>query len=514
MVDPGPSPEASGRSRMAAVEMLGITKSFGANNVLQNVDFEVRPGEIHALVGGNGAGKSTLMKILQGVYERDSGEIAVHGELAECSSIHEARDVGIGMVFQEFSLIPTLSVARNIFLGREAKNRFGLIDDGESVRRAREIFDWMGVALDPTAEVGRLPTAYWQLTEIAKAVAQNAKVLILDEPTASLAQTEVDALFVLMRRLADEGMSMIYISHRMEEIFEIADRITALRDGKAVMTEALATIDPDDVIHAIVGRKVEGELKWKPRAVDRSGTPLLRAQHLFAPPRVNDISFDAYRGEIIGLAGLMGSGRTELARCLFGIDSLESGTIDMGDVEINLASPRTAIGAGMALVPEDRRSQGLILQDTVEDNIVLTQLGELRNGPFLSASRERKRANELIDDMDVKTPSPTLPVNQLSGGNQQKVVIGKWLATDPQLLILDEPTAGIDIGTKSEIIDRIRLLADAGTSVIVISSELPELLAVADRIIILRDGAILSDLDRSEIEDEHALNLAVQGVTL
>ncbi len=502
----------TGRSVVPAIRMRGIVKSFGANDVLHGVDFELRRGEVHALVGGNGAGKSTLMKILQGVYHRDAGSIDVDGVPLEIESIHQARAAGIGMVFQEFSLIPTLSVAKNIFLGAERRDAVGLLDDRDSVVRAREIFERMGVEIDPRAEVGNLPTAFWQLTEIAKAVAQNARVLILDEPTASLAKGEVDALFDLVRRLAVDGMSMIYISHRMDEIFEIADRITVLRDGNTVLTDSLGNLDHDTIIHAIVGRKVEGHFAWRPRDVDREGSPLLSVEGVNAGRRVRDVSFTAHAGEIIGLAGLMGSGRTELARCLFGIDRIESGTVRVRGHEIALDGPKAAIDAGVALVPEDRRSQGLVLSHSVQENLLLTLLGGLRRGPLLDRSRMRRRATDLIQEMDVVATSADIPINRLSGGNQQKVVIGKWLATDPDVLILDEPTAGIDIGTKVEIIERIRTLADAGKVVIIISSELPELLAVADRIFVLRDGSIEQDLDRSDVPDEHALQLAVQGV--
>ena len=495
-----------------AIRMQGITKSFGANDVLHGVDFEVRRGEVHALVGGNGAGKSTLMKILQGVHHCDAGSIEVYGAPLVIESIHEARAAGIGMVFQEFSLIPTLSVAKNIFLGAERHGVVGLLNDRDSVIRAREIFERMGVDIDPRTEVGNLPTAYWQLTEIAKAVAQDARVLILDEPTASLAKGEVDALFDLVRRLAADGMSVIYISHRMDEIFEIADRITVLRDGNTVLTGDRDQLDGETIIHAIVGRTVEGHFEWRPRSVDRTGPPLLSVEGINAGRRVRDVSFTAHPGEIIGLAGLMGSGRTELARCLFGIDPIESGTVRIRAQEIALDGPKAAIDAGIALVPEDRRSQGLVLSHSVQENLLLTLLGGLRRGPLLDRSQMRRRAAELIEEMDVVAASADLPINRLSGGNQQKIVIGKWLATDPDVLILDEPTAGIDIGTKVEIVERIRTLADAGKVVIIISSELPELLAVADRIFILRDGSIEQDLDRSEVPDEHALQLAVQGV--
>ena len=494
------------------IAMANICKSFNNNVVLDNVDFELLRGEVHVLAGGNGAGKSTLMKILQGVYSMDSGSIEINGQPVNIGSIHGARAAGIGMVFQEFSLVPTLSVARNVFLGNERRSSLGFLDDTDSVERTRAVFADMGVEIDPTITMGNLGTAYWQLTEIAKAIAQDAKVLILDEPTASLAKHEVDALFALVDRLTDNGISVIYISHRMDEIFRIGDRITVLRDGQRVLTSPLVDLTAGDVVHAIVGRKVEGAFEWKPRSVDRSGAPLLDVRHLNVGTRVRDVSFTAHRGEIIGLAGLMGAGRTELARALFGIDHIDSGEVLIRGQRVHLTNSGNAIAAGVALIPEDRREQGLVLEHSVRDNILLTLLGRFRRGPLLNDRKGSAIAAELINELSVKTASPKLTVGRLSGGNQQKVVIGKWLGTDPDILIMDEPTAGVDIGTKTEIVERIRALADLGKVVIVISSELPELLAVADRVLVLRAGAIDRTIERVDIADEHALQLAIQGV--
>ena len=492
--------------------MTGIRKSFNDNVVLDGVDFDLRRGEVHVLAGGNGAGKSTLMKILQGVYSMDSGSIEIDGHAVTIGSIHEARAAGIGMVFQEFSLIPTLSVARNVFLGTEKRSSLGFLDDGDSVERTRAVFAEMGVEIDPTITMGDLGTAYWQLTEIAKAMAQDAKVLILDEPTASLAKDEVDALFALVHRLTDNGISVIYISHRMDEIFRIGDRITVLRDGHRELTSPISELTAADVVHAIVGRKVEGAFEWKPRVVDHSGMPLLEVRNLNVGTRLHDVSFTAHRGEIIGLAGLMGAGRTELARALFGIDHIDSGEVLIRNRPVHLKNSGNAIAAGIALIPEDRRAQGLVLQHSVRDNVLLTMLGRFRRGPLLNDRKGSALAAEVIDKLSVKTASPKMAVGRLSGGNQQKVVIGKWLGADPDILIMDEPTAGVDIGTKTEIVERIRSLADDGKVVIVISSELPELLAVADRVIVLRAGAIDRTFDRADIADEHFLQLAIQGV--
>lgn len=495
------------------VKMRSISKSFSGVNVLNEVDFEVKKGEVHALAGGNGAGKSTLMKILQGVYQADGGEILINGQPVRINSIQDAKAAGIGMVFQEFSLVPSMTVAKNIFLGVEPVGRSGFIDDRAAVRRAGEVFAEMEVQVDPRAEVSRLGTAYWQLTEIAKALSQNARVLIMDEPTASLAKHETEALFDLIERLKKRGISIIYISHRMDEVYRIADRITILRDGRRLLTEPLTNVTPEQIVEGIVGKRIEGQLAYRARDHGaHEGAPLLEARELNAGPRVRDVSFVLRPGEILGLAGLMGSGRTELARALFGIDRLDSGEILIRGRKVNLSSPRQAIEAGLALIPEDRRAQGLVLDHSVRDNLLLPLLGEIGRGPLLDLGAGKALSSSLIKKFAVKVAHPGRPVRLLSGGNQQKVVLAKWLGTDPDVLILDEPTAGVDIGTKSEILDMIRDLASAGKAVIVISSEYPELLAVSDRILVLKDGSVIRDMPRSEIADEESLQLAVQGV--
>lgn len=494
------------------VEMRAISKGFNGVSVLKDVSFDVRRGEVHALAGGNGAGKSTLMKILQGVYQADAGEILIGGKPAAINSIHDAKAAGIGMVFQEFSLVPSLTVAQNIFLGVEPLGAGGLIDDRAAVRRATEVFAEMEVHVDPRAEVSRLGTAYWQLTEIAKALAQNATVLIMDEPTASLARHESEALFELIDRLKQRGISIIYISHRMDEVYRLADRITILRDGRHLLTQPLTNVTPEQIVEGIVGKKIEGQLSYRARQVAPDVAPLLEVRGLNAGRRVRDVSFALRPGEILGLAGLMGSGRTELARALFGIDKVDSGEVLLRGKKVTLASPQQAINAGVALIPEDRRAQGLVLEHSVQDNLLLPLLGQIQRGPLLNGAKGKELSSSLIKRFAVKVAHPHRPVRLLSGGNQQKVVIAKWLGTDPDILILDEPTAGVDIGTKSEILDMIRELANAGKAVIVISSEYPELLAVSDRVLVLRDGSIIRDIPRSEIADEEYLQLAVQGV--
>jgi ribose transport system ATP-binding protein len=493
-----------------AVEMTGISKSFAGVRVLNEVDFDLRRGEIHALVGGNGAGKSTLMKILEGVYTPDAGEIRVDGQPVQIRTPQDARALGIGMIFQEFSLIPTLSVAENVFLTREPR-RGRFIDDRASEEQTRALFSEMGEVIDPRARVGELSTGYWQLTEIAKALAQDARILIMDEPTSTLTETETQSLFRLIAKLQARGISIIYISHRMEEIFRITDRITVLRDGRRVSTESTSQVTMEDVIDDIVGKTMESAFAWQERHVTRDGAPLLSARGLTAGARVRDISFDLYSGEILGIAGLMGSGRTELARALFGIDQIDAGEVLIRGERASIHVPDDAIEAGIALVPEDRRSQGLVLDHTVKDNITLPLLPKLRRLGLIDDAKGGSIAGSFVQSLQIKTNSIDTPVRLLSGGNQQKIVIGKWLATEPEILIMDEPTAGVDIGAKTEILGVIRRLADQGKGIIVISSEPAELLAVSDRILILREGRLHRVLDRREIATEEELHHAVQS---
>jgi len=494
-----------------AVEMRGISKAFDSNVVLTGVDFEVAPGEVHALAGGNGAGKSTLMKILQGVYTKDDGTIRINGREVTFSSIQDAKAAGIGMVFQEFSLVPSLTVAQNIFLTTEPLGRGIFIRDGEARDKAREVFRQLEVDVDPGARVSDLGTAYWQLTEIAKAMAQDARVLIMDEPSASLARHEAEQLFELVARLKARGISIIYISHRMEEVYRIADRITILRDGRNLLTKRLTDVTPEQIVEGIVGQQIEG-MAYQERDSSAEREVLLEARGLTAGSRVQNVSFTLHRGEIIGLAGLMGSGRTELARCLFGIDKLDSGEVRVRGERVDLSDPRQAIKAGLALIPEDRRAQGLVLDHSVRDNLLLPLLKKIERGLLLDDGAGKTLATSLIERFAVKVANPGRPVRLLSGGNQQKVVIAKWLGTDPDVLIMDEPTAGVDIGTKTEILTMIRNLAEEGKAVIVISSEYAEMLAVSDRVLILRDGTVQQELDRKDIADEESLQHAVQGV--
>lgn len=499
-------------SNFNVVEMIDISKSFFGVKVLDSVSFEVTAGEIHALAGENGAGKSTLMKILQGVYTLDSGEIQIAGEKASIHSFQDARKYGIGMVFQEFSLVPELSVAQNIFLDREHKNRFYFFDEKETIRQSKLVMEELGLDIDVTAKVSTLGRAFQQLTEIAKAIAGDAKILILDEPTASLAIEEVDALFKVLKQLTARGVSIVYISHRMDEIYRICDRITILRDGKKIAVSLLSEISPQEIIAHITGRKDVEMLTHEGKSIARSSTPIFEASGIQVGNRVNNVSFKLYPGEILGLAGLMGSGRTELVRAIFGLDKKDGGALKIDGKDVVIKNPRDAIAHGFALIPEDRRRQGLVMEHSVKQNILATNLSSLSHLNFLSFSKINGVVQDSITNFEVRPPEANREVRLLSGGNQQKVVIAKWMATNPKIVLMDEPTVGVDIGTKVEIMKLVRSIAAEGKSVILISSELPELLGVCDRILVIRKGEIAEELDRKDVRDEDHLQMIVQGI--
>lgn len=494
-----------------AVRMRSIVKSFGAVDVLKNVDMEIRAGEVHALAGENGAGKSTLMKILQGVYPITSGSIDVQGVPVTIRDPAEAERAGIGMVFQEFSLIPTMTVAQNISLGRERRGLLGLIDDRAADEEASRIFEELGVKLNPKTEVGKLGTAYWQLVEIAKALAKDAKVLIMDEPTASLAGHEVENLFRLIERLKKRGIAIVYISHRMDEIRRVADRITVLRDGRVVLKDRVVNVTIPQVIEAIVGRRLASDLVYRPREQDVAAPVLLDARGIASAHVLQSINVSVRAGEIVGIAGLMGSGRTEFARLLAGLDRCTRGVLRIDGQVSSFSSALAAQRAGIALIPEDRREQGLVLDHSVSDNLVLPVLDRVLTGPLVSPRKVRALAKELVAKYAVKLSDVTQSIRLLSGGNQQKVVVAKWMNTDPRVLVMDEATAGVDIGTKTEILEMVREFASRGNAVVFISSELAELLAVADRIIVLRDGRTDRLLERAEVKNEEQLQLILQG---
>ena len=499
-------------SSFNVVEMIDISKSFFGVKVLDNVSFAVTSGEIHALAGENGAGKSTLMKILQGVYSMDSGGIQIAGEKASIHSFQDAREYGIGMVFQEFSLVPELSVAQNIFLDREHKNKFNFFDEKETIRQSKLVMEELGLDIDVTAKVSTLGRAFQQLTEIAKAIAGDAKILILDEPTASLAKEEVDALFKVLKQLTARGVSIVYISHRMDEIYRICDRITVLRDGKKMAVSLLSEISPQEIIAHITGRKDVEMLTHEGKSIDRSSTPIFEVSGIQVGNRVNNVSFKLFPGEILGLAGLMGSGRTELVRAIFGLDKKDAGSLKIDGKDAVIKNPRDAIGHGFAFIPEDRRRQGLVMEHSVKQNILAANLSSLSHLNFLSSSKINRVVQDSITNFEVRPPEANREVRLLSGGNQQKVVIAKWMATNPKIVLMDEPTVGVDIGTKVEIMKLVRSIAAKGKSVILISSELPELLGVCDRILVIRKGEIAEELNRKDVRNEDHLQMIVQGI--
>jgi ribose transport system ATP-binding protein len=493
------------------LQMSQISKSFNGIKVLQDVHFELRKGEVHALMGGNGAGKSTLMKILTGVYELDAGQIKINGSEVQIKTTTEAEKNGIAMIFQEFSLIPTLTVAQNIFLGREPRTKLGFIDDAKCVEMTKQLMGELNVDIKPNVTVAELGVGYWQMTEIAKALSKETKILIMDEPSSSLTKTESEILFAFIDRLKQKGISIIYISHRMDEIFRICDRITIMGDGRHLITANTSDMDMDSVVRHIAGKNLD-KFEWKPREGVVDASVVLEVKNLSTNNGVNGVDFELRKGEVLGIAGLMGSGRTEMLRALFGIDLITGGEIRIKGRKVNIRSPKEAIDNGLALVPEDRRVQGLILDHEVKDNILLPSISRMTNKALLVNDRKGNRlSEEWVQRLNIKTDSIFKVSRLLSGGNQQKVVFAKWLASSPEIIMLDEPTAGIDIRAKIEIMDMVRELADQGKSILLVSSEMPELLAVSDRILIFHDGKAVKQFMREEITSEEDLQHAIQG---
>jgi len=482
-----------------AVRMRSISKYFGGITALDGVDLVVRPGSVHALLGGNGAGKSTILKILSGVQPPSAGSVEIFGVTVKEFSPEAARRAGVAMIYQEMSLVPTLTVAENIFLTREPKTGGIFLDDRTTVGRARELLAKLGATIDPRAPVERLSAGQKQMTEIAKAISQQARILILDEPTSALSSAEISHLFGFLRGLRQLGVAVIYVSHKMDEIQQIADTVTILRNGRHVVTKALPELTLDAIIEYIVGRRVHA-FERRPRAVDRNRRPLLELRHVHGPRWPIDASLVLYPGEVLGIAGLLGSGRSELARVLAGIDPVTQGEVVVRDKVLRNPSARRMIAAGIAMIPEDRRTEGLILEHSIFSNICLPTIDRLSPGGFVDDRKARSVAAELMDRLHVKSGSIRAPARTLSGGNQQKIVLAKWLAAEPDILVLDEPTAGVDIGSKAEIVALIRALADAGRGIIMISSELAELLATSDRILIMRAGRLVREIAREEID--------------
>ena len=486
------------------LRMQGINKNFPGVQALKDAHFEVRRGEVHALIGENGAGKSTMIKIVSGVYQPDSGDIQLDGRAAHFSNPREAHLAGIATIYQELGLYPELSVAENIFMGHAPmKKRLGFLTiDWERMETgAEDLLAELNIHnLDVGAKVGALNVGNRQRVEIAKALSLDAQILIMDEPTAALTESDVEQLFSIVRLLRQRGVSIIYISHRLNEVFELADRVTVLRDGETIGTQQVADTSEAELISMMVGRKIENLF---PKQEAEIGAVVLEARNLNRPPLTRDISFSVRAGEIVGLAGLVGSGRSETAQVIFGVLPAESGEILIHGEAVKINRPSEAVAHGIGYVPEDRGHQGLIREMTIRENTSMAVLDSVSRNSFVIRSQERALARESIEQLSIRATGPEQVANKLSGGNQQKVVVSKWLASKPSLLIMDEPTRGIDVGAKAEIHRLMsRLAAEQGLAILMISSELPEILAMSDRILVMREGRLVGEFSREQATQE------------
>jgi rhamnose transport system ATP-binding protein len=487
------------------LELRGIGKRYGGVQALADVSFSIRAGSVHALVGENGAGKSTLVKILTGVVRSDEGEVLVDGEARTIGDPPTARRLGILAMYQEPTVFPDLTVAENVFAGRQPRGRAHTVAWREMARRAASILTELGADFAPDRPVRGLGVADRQLLEMAKALSSEARVLIMDEPTAVLSPPEVERLFGIVRRLRERGVAIVFISHRLEEVSAIADTITVLRDGKHVATRAAADLPQGEVVRLMVGRSLDQLFPQRDAAI---GDVVLRAEGLGRRGVFANVSFELRRGEVLGLAGFVGAGRTEVARAIFGIDQLHAGRLFIDGKRFRPRSPRAALRRGLAYLPEDRISTGLIQPMSVSTNASLAVLPRLTPGGILQPWRERRLARRFMEQLRIKAASPAQPVRGLSGGNQQKVVLSKWLAAEPRILILDEPTHGVDVGSKADVHAIVSELAAQGLSILLISSELPEILGMSDRIVVMREGLLVAELDRSEATAERVIEAA------
>ena len=484
-----------------------IKKSFSSVLALQGVDFDLHAGEVHALLGENGSGKSTLVKIFSGVYTRDSGELFIKGKKITTLSPRAAQDMGVGIIFQELDLCPHLTVAENIFLGREF-SLGGVLKKKKQKEEAQRLLGQLKVSIDPDELVSRLPVSKQQMVEICKTLSMNADIIIMDEPTSALSDKEIEDLFRVIEMLKKAGKGIIYISHRLEELSKIVDRVTILRDGQFVKTMNFADTDLPEIISLMVGRTLNEKF---PKIETPRGEKLLEVSGLSTPSGVKDVSFDLYRGEIVAFAGLVGAGRTELVRAIFGADRKDSGKIVLDGKQVSIKQPRDAITAGIFCVPEDRKNDGLCVKMNVSENLTLPSLDfiALKSG-LVSRKRESRQAGKMVDSLRIKTPSLEQYVRNLSGGNQQKIVVGKWLMRDAKVVMFDEPTRGIDVAAKIEIYNIMNELKKNGIGVIFVSSELPEVLGMSDRVLVMCEGRITANLKTSETDQEQILAFATQ----
>ncbi|WNS79245.1 sugar ABC transporter ATP-binding protein [Domibacillus sp. DTU_2020_1001157_1_SI_ALB_TIR_016] len=499
------------------LHMEGISKTFSNVTVLKNVRIELYPGEVHALMGENGAGKSTFMKVLAGIHNPDNngGQIYMKGQPISWKDPVEARNKGISVIHQELNLSPNLTISENILMGSTfPKNRFGGVKWDEVHERAQEVLDSMGSHLNPRQLVSTLSVAQQQMVEIARALSFKAEVLIMDEPTASLTDKEITKLFEIIEDLKSKGVSIVYISHRMEEIFQISNRFTVLRDGEWITSGPIEETNPEHLVKLMVGRDLKdlfNRKKASNHTFSHATAPVLELKNVSDNALVKDVSFKVYPGEIVGLAGLVGAGRTELVRALFGISDIKSGEVLINGQPVNIKSPVDAIANGIAHVPESRKEQGLFLSMSVKENILMAEMKKHSKAGVVNWKQIDASADKYIKDLNIKIASPNQKVSNLSGGNQQKVVIAKWLSIAPKVLLLDEPTRGVDIGAKTEIHKIVSELADAGLAVLMISSELPEVLGVSDRILVMSEGRLRGELSKEEATQEKIMYLATRG---
>jgi len=494
------------------IRLSGVSKSFGLTRAVCTVDLEIFPGEVHGLVGENGAGKSTVMRILAGLYPDYQGGIFVAGSEVRIRGVRQARNLGVAMVHQELSLVPEMSVAENIFLGREPPAKIpGFISRSKAAGRARALLKEIGVELDPRQKVEKLSVARRQLVEIAKGISQNPKVLILDEPSSSLTAPEIRDLFKVVRRLAERGAAVVYISHKLEEIFELTQRVTVMRDGARIASQPTGQWDRASLIKAMVGRELSSLFPHR-HAPDKSAV-LLELKNLSRPGAFQNISFKIHRGEVLGIYGLMGAGRTDLAEAIFGLGPAAAGEILIAGKNARIRSPAAAKSYGLALVPEDRREKGLVLTQSVARNISLPALKIFSRLGFVKRRQEAREVAAIISEFDIHAASSSVAAETLSGGNQQKVVIGKWLVRPPAILILDEPTRGIDVGAKAEVHAMIDRLASQGMAILLISSELPEVMGMSDRVLVMREGTLAAEFSGADLTAENLGGAAAGAVS-
>ncbi|WP_033125060.1 sugar ABC transporter ATP-binding protein [Eubacterium sp. ER2] len=490
------------------IEMRGIDKSFGGNAVLKEAGFLLDHGEIHALMGENGAGKSTLMKILTGVYTKDAGQVIVDGQEVCYKNPQEAEKAGIVFIHQELNVLFDLTVEENMFLGKEIHGRFGVCDKKAMRAEVRKILDRLGVSIDPQQRMSELSVGQQQMIEIAKALMVDAKVIIMDEPTAALTQSETEVLFQVVRSLKEKGVSIVYISHRMEEIFELCDRITVLRDGSYIDTKRIQDTDMNDVVKMMIGREIGERYPLREASI---GEVVFKVEGLTCPGVFKDVSFEVHAGEVLGVSGLMGAGRTEIMQAIFGNMPHVTGKLFLNGEEIHNHNPGQAMKNGIGFITEDRKTEGLMLEESIRKNISLANLGRISRRGVLRKKEERELVQKGIEELHIKCFGPEHECGRLSGGNQQKVVFAKWIYTDPKVLILDEPTRGVDIGAKKEIYNIINDLAAKGVAIIMVSTELPEVLGMADRIMVVREGLVRGILSKEEADQENIMILATGG---